>query len=363
MKTDRNSRESKALNIMRFPLAALIVLLHTDVACGPENLAYYFVHYGVTFIVTVAVPAFFFISGYLFFMGKENYSLVAYVNAMRKKAKGLLLLYMLWNIIAYVLSWLYLCQDPYDGGMPWEIGKIFWANGDGITTQSLLGYTYPVIVSPAAGVLWFMRDLMMMMVLSVVMYPMVKRLKWAFVLLLVAINVLKLGVPFPGFSLSAITWFYLGAMFSIHDVNVFSLLRRYCRSVWLMCPVLIMVQIIIKAFNINAPYVSLVANLAGIAFVFNWAYTACLRKDKWHTCIYKWGETSFFIYTFANTLIVWFLNKDLVGLLITIPAVGPLVGYFTSFGLRICECIVVFYVMKRHAPQLLGVLVGGRIKS
>lgn len=41
MNIEKNSIESKALNFMRFPLASLIVLLHTGITCGPENFTYY----------------------------------------------------------------------------------------------------------------------------------------------------------------------------------------------------------------------------------------------------------------------------------------------------------------------------------
>lgn len=74
MTIDRNSRESKAISLMRFPLAVLIVLLHTGVTCGDEDVAYYLCNYISAPIVVCAVPTFFFISGYLFFMGGGVFS-------------------------------------------------------------------------------------------------------------------------------------------------------------------------------------------------------------------------------------------------------------------------------------------------
>lgn len=39
--------------------------------------------------------------------------------------------------------------------MPWNLVEILWKHGEGIMGTSTLGYQYPVIVSPTAGVLWF----------------------------------------------------------------------------------------------------------------------------------------------------------------------------------------------------------------
>ena len=74
MKIEKNSIESKTLNLMRFPLAVLIVLLYTGITCGPEDFTYYLVNYINTPIVELAVPTFFFMSGYLFFTGENLFT-------------------------------------------------------------------------------------------------------------------------------------------------------------------------------------------------------------------------------------------------------------------------------------------------
>lgn len=100
MKIERNSNESKALSFMRFPLASLIVLLHTGITCGPEDFTYYLANYINAPIVQLAVPTFFFMSGYLFFIGKEEYNFNIYISKLKKKITTLVIPYIIWNLIA-----------------------------------------------------------------------------------------------------------------------------------------------------------------------------------------------------------------------------------------------------------------------
>lgn len=367
MKLERNSRESKALDLMRFPLATLIVLLHTEVDCGTDNFTYYLAHYVNGPIVRLAVPTFFFMSGYLFFMGKEEFGFTGYVNVLKKKAKSLLIPYLIWNLIAFCLLGIYeyLKDSSIDDLKSWSLMDIFWAHGKGIQATSVLGYQYPVIVSPAAGVLWFMRDLMMMMACSIFAYPIVKCLKWWLFPLFLLMNILGIGIPFAGFSLSAITFFYSGAFFSIHQVNIFKWLEKK-RVLWLLLwPLLALLFSVLDALDIGAlRKLSVVVLMAGVAFVFVIAYSIIKKNfNIYAESIISLGETSFFIYAFGSTMIVWLINKDIGYFLDSIPYVGCFLSYEFLFVAKVVECIAVFYLLKRYVPRLLNVLIGNRIKK
>lgn len=366
MMLERSSAESRAMAMLRFPLACLIVLLHTGVECGPENVAYYVRTYFTSNVVVVAVPAFFFMSGYLFFMGHESqFAWTDYVRKMKRKVRTLLVPYLLWNLIALCFSVGYnllktggvenVCFNPID---------VFWAHGEGITGLSTLGYSFPYIVSPCAGVLWFLRDLMMMMVISILCYPMIKRMPFiVLVIALLAMNYWRIAVPFAGFSMAAITWFYLGAWLSVHGIDVFRLLLRYKSLVVYVWPLCLVLSALWKFFGWEIPLWGIFLNAAGIASLFCWAYLWTLSHAQRESIISKLGETSFFIYAFAGTMIVWFVNKEIDYFLVGLPYVGPLLDYIVMFTLKIVECVMVYYGMKRYCPQVLSVLVGGRVQG
>lgn len=363
---EKSSRESRTLNLMRFPLATLIVLLHTA-SCGHgSDFTSWLAAYVNAPIVQVAVPAFFFMSGYLFFIGKDKFCFKIYEKKIKKKFFTLFVPYLLWNYISLFLQYGYsfFKTGTIDGALPWEIFRILWKYDDGIEALSYLGYTYPVIVSPAAGVLWFMRDLMVMMLCSIVIYPIVKKLKWWIFPILILINVFKIGVPLMGFSLSSITFFSIGAFFSIHEIHIFEWLhnfRKYCFCLW---PLLILVQdiAILNGWECYANF-RVITLLSGIAFVYVLAYSNVERDHVVNRLFQRWSETSFFIYTFGNTLILWFINKDIGYYLSAIPHIGCLLNYYYLFLAKVLECVFMFYLLKKYFPSILAVLVGGRIKK
>lgn len=361
MNIEKNSIESKALNFMRFPLASLIVLLHTGITYGPENFTYYLANYINTPIVQLAVPTFFFISGYLFFIGKNVFNFNTYTNKLKKKVATLIIPYIIWNLIAIVFIYFYqyIKKESIE---PWSLTEIFWAHGEGIQTTSILNYKYPVIISPAAGVLWFMRDLIIMMICSIIIYPIIKHLKWWIFPILLLINFLKLGIPIPGFSLTAITFFYSGAFFSINNINIFIWLKKRPK-IWLFSwPILAIIQQTLKLYAIEevSQKLSIFVFISGVAFVFILSYILINNRNKIVDKLISLGETSFFIYAFGNTLILWILNKEIGYFLDTIPYIGHFLCYEFLFIAKIIECIFIFYIMKKYTPNLLNILIGGR---
>lgn len=364
MIVDRNSIQSRALAMLRFPLAALIVLLHTGYEGASTDVTYYIAHYVIGNIVTLSVPAFFFMSGYLFFMGKEPFSLSVYVGKMRKKIKGLLIPYLLWNIIAYLLGIAYKMAKDHTIGevMPWNLISIFWAQGEGIIGTSLLGYTYPAIVSPASGVLWFIRDLFIMMLCSPIIYAIIKRIKWGVFPLLFFLNVFKLGIPFVGFSLPAVTFFSLGSFFSIHQKDVFDWVKN--RNIfWFLSFLLIMIICVFtEVIDLSLYGVDIfLHHVVGVFACFSLAYYFASREDALIRWNLRLAETSFWIYCFHATMIIWLLNKEVGYFLNDIQYVGYTLSYIYMFVARLIECVIAFYILKKLYPSVLGVLIGGRL--
>lgn len=361
---ERNSRESFALDLLRFPLAALVVLLHTAAPDCSDGFTYCLAHYVNAPIVQLAVPGFFLMSGYLFFVGKEELGWTVYKKKIGKKVRSLLVPYIIWNYISLILGYGYSYYKSRTIGtvMPWDLLEILWAHGDGIMATSTFGYEYPVIVSPVAGVLWFMRDLMMMMLCSIVSYYIIKRLKWWIFPILIILNVFKLGFPFVGFSLAAITFFNIGAFFSIHQIHVFEWLAKH-EAIWLILwPLLVILQTIGGLYGYDLRGLENIFLMCGEAFVFVLAYKLADKSSGGASFVARWGETSFFIYAFGNTMVLWFVNKNVGYMLETVPYIGSFLNYEFLFVAKVVECVIVYYVMKRYVPRLLSILIGGRIK-
>lgn len=224
---NRDSKESLALDWVRFPLAALIVLIHTAFTDDRGDIAFYLGKMISENLANIAVPTFFFISGYLFFARYERFGRQEYLKMLTKKARTLLLPYIIWNAVVYLYMMIsHLHTDGTFGDiMPWELHKIFWAQNDGYVTTSPFGYQFSLLCTPVCGVLWFIRDLMVAMILTPIIWYVVRKCRlWSIILFLIP-WLLNIGIPIKGFGLVALCFFPLGATFSICGKDIFRYIR------------------------------------------------------------------------------------------------------------------------------------------
>lgn len=128
-------------------------------------------------IATIAVPLFFLISGYLFFIGVKSFSLKVYRNKIKKRIKTLFAPYMIWNII-YIIFFL--------------MAQIFFSNYMSGSNKLILDYTikdwirafydgcdgYPMCVP-----FWYVRDLMVVILLSPLLFFLIKKINYLSLLL------------------------------------------------------------------------------------------------------------------------------------------------------------------------------------
>lgn len=118
---------------------------------GTENISNTcsFIENGVSTLTEVAVPYFFLVSGFFFF--RNNYCKKKEYSAMiLKKGKTLLAPYIIWNIIGFVILWL--------------AGS--WVNDNPTSVNSLTAFFEGLLLSDYDGPLWYVRNLMMMMILA-----------------------------------------------------------------------------------------------------------------------------------------------------------------------------------------------------
>lgn len=121
MKTDITEvNTSTIVSWLRFPMAVLVVYIHLTPQQSPiftpisgidwtmlncDNV-YSILGVMINNITAVAVPFFFFSSGYYFFI-PHKFSKEIYVRKIKKRAKTLLIPYILWNIIAVLCRYLH----------------------------------------------------------------------------------------------------------------------------------------------------------------------------------------------------------------------------------------------------------------
>lgn len=150
-------------------------------------------------LVKVAVPAFFVMSGYLFFANVEKLTKEVYWQKLKRRVKTLLIPYIVWNLL-----------------MALKLQEISLAT----------------FIAPANMPLWFLRDLIMVSMVTPILYIGVKRLGWWLALILVPIYLTGVWAVQPDVNPYAICFFTFGAMLSIRKMDLVEACGRYA---WQAC--------------------------------------------------------------------------------------------------------------------------------
>ena len=79
--------------------------------------------------------------------------------------------------------------------------------------------------------LWFLRDLIVVTILSPLVYWFVKTAKFFSVLILFVAYVLDFWVVWPGFKITAFFYYTLGAYFAVNGKNIVEFCSRYSKTV------------------------------------------------------------------------------------------------------------------------------------
>lgn len=216
--------QSVRIDLIRFPLIVAVVFDHawesvlqfgsTHVTLAPDGFAaafaYNFIGRGMGF----AAVLFFFISGFLFFHGLD-WSGPAYLKKVRSRAFTLLIPFLFWNVLYLVIyavaQKLSITSQYFAGGLPTfsELGP-----------AGILNFIFGITRNPVAFQFWFIRDLIVLVLLTPVFHLMhYKRSYLVFLPILFAIWYFGLVSTIP--KTQSIFFFYAGSVLAAKQKNPF----------------------------------------------------------------------------------------------------------------------------------------------
>ena len=119
--------QSVTIDLLRFPLAILVIFIHMSPTVANILEAEYGLLSGkgllnaleisISYVIAqTAVPSFFFISGFLFFMHFKEWSWAGYRKKLLSRVKSLLVPYFLWNTTAFLLIVIAMLVVAIKGG-------------------------------------------------------------------------------------------------------------------------------------------------------------------------------------------------------------------------------------------------------
>jgi surface polysaccharide O-acyltransferase-like enzyme len=354
------TESSLRLRLLNFPLIIGVVYIHAysatidhdGVSLGPEHLNYLtdfiriFISQG---LARIAVPLFFLMSGYFFCLG-FTWSWQGFGQKLAARAKTLLLPYLFWTIIIVVTRFL---------GQSIPAIKAYFS-GDGTLvadfsvydlTNAVLGLTR----APEAYHFWFIRDLMLLMLLSPLIIVL---LRYVAIPFLGAVFCVWITAKWPVYTPDAVgvLFFSLGCYLAMTGKSLF-IFDRYGRwFVLAYIPVLFADVIWYDTpFNLCLHRCGIVIGLVAILF----GSKLILPKDHLKNILLWLSGSSFFVYAahepllgIARTLAFQFLPLNwpytvlLIYLLVPLGVVAVLVGVHTVLG--------------AYIPRALRIVTGGR---
>ena len=327
----------------------MVVLIHTlqgdkkvDIMQSWYSDILYFIQEA---ICRSAVPVFFIISGYLFFHNISEFKKDVYLSKVKSRIRTLLIPYLLWNLLALIenltkhlpmLSSVFPNIHKQIIDINYFIGA-FWVMPDG--------------GCPILYPFWYIRDLMVLIVISPIIYIMVKKLR-AFFSVLLLVGMLCGIKLLPGLSLTSMFFFSIGSYWALfkRDCTPNIFLVGSCLICWIP---LALLDTITRIPNMHT--LSVVCGAGAICCL------GVIAKDYLHFKSNKaLQKTIFFVYA-IHAILLGYISKILFLIIPSSSEWVCLLLHIVVFVVTMLSSILSYYLMTNYFPKACSLLTGGRI--
>lgn len=221
MNRSHNISQYKIFRQLRFPMIVLVTFAHSyggveeDFSLLMSDWSTYeFLKLLISqTLVKVAMPVFFIMSGYLFFANVDVWNFKVYKTKIWRRIKTLLIPYLIWNLLMTIKLKTFC----------WSM---FWAYWEPAGSQIDWFGQEQLMTAPANMPLWFLRDLMVVSLLTPIIYIIICKLGLWLMGLLTILYLSGVYAFIPGLSAYAIYFFTFGAFLSIRKMDLIASLKR-----------------------------------------------------------------------------------------------------------------------------------------
>lgn len=345
-----DKRLSVAITWLRFPLIFFILLLHCYSVQHIEgvNKIYFNSLYPFSlWLGETGVPGFFFISGFLFYLSKKSY-----IQKLKSRFHSLLIPYILWNALLVIIYFF-----AYKIGYPQDI------NGRSITDYTPIDYlrlfwdrgsfdkgNFVPLLCP----LWYIRNLLIMSILSPIFYYLTKYLREVFLLI---VTIWWLMTNHNAFIPQTILFFCLGAYFSILDINPLKVVIEK-KKIFISLFMIFAISDIFTHCMIGTSYslqihrISLLFNIPALLLVADW----CVRHGYTNQML----PNAAFIVFCVHYPIVVILRKICISQFTNASDGIHIILYFVCVLLATIISIGCYLALDKYFPKVKRILSGNR---
>jgi fucose 4-O-acetylase-like acetyltransferase len=342
---------SVKIRIISFTAIIAVVFLHAynlDMA-GPDVVLFpktplwaleQFISYGLT---RVAVPLFFAVSGYFFFSGRGTLR-----EKIRKRFRTVFLPFLIWSLLGIALYFI-LQSIPASA-------KFF--TRELVRDYSWMTFLDKVFIHPIPYQLWFLRDLMVLVICSPVMLLLIKKIPIPLLIVLFAIW----WMDFDAIRNSdeAVLFFVAGGCVAMHRPDWPERPVKNAGLFLMLWPMLLALKIVLMYHEAATFWITSchkAAILLGLLSVwggFDVLFRGRENPPKWMPLT----ALTFFVFA-AHEPLLTVVKKSLLAV-----AGGSQTAFLTVYLaaplMAISGCLIAGAWLRRYLPALYGALSGGR---
>jgi peptidoglycan/LPS O-acetylase OafA/YrhL len=341
---------SAAITWLRFPLIFFIILLHcySVVRINGTGSSYFHTVYPFAlWLGETGVPGFFFISGYLFFLSKKSYG-----QKLKTRVHTLLIPYLLWN---GALLALYLIA--YAAGYPQDINhkniaeygiidyiRLFWDRGD-FSDGNFVPLLCPF---------WYIRNLLIMSILSPLLCYIIRYTREVFLLIVAA---WWLTTYHNAFIPQTILFFSLGAYFSILEINPLEIAAKKYKWVIVLTVLTAIADIgshsaFSTPISLQLHRMALIMNIPALLLLADW----CMQRGFHHQLF---PNAAFIVFAVHYPIVV-VLRKLCAAKFTSASDVTHVFLYFACIIIATALSLFFYALLEKCFPKLKNILSGNR---
>ena len=343
---------SKRIEVLRFALIVGIVFIHmytNDIQFSSSLQAHnpfaMLVEYISNILARVSVPLFFAMSGYLFFLSYDG-SFTNYKKKLHSRFHTLLVPFLFWNALIFLFFALFqnLPQTAhyFSGERPLVLSYDF-------IDQLALFFGVGKFDYPVAYQFWFIRDLIILVVVAPLLYRLLEKIPYV---LLGGLLLLWLFEPFQR-DMTSFFFFSLGAYLGMKQVR-FEKTTPYA-------PMVLAAYFLfsILALWSDSRIVDNVVILWGTFAAFCLSYYI-VQNEKISQKLIQLAKYSFFVFAVHEPLLS--IVRKISFKVVSPQSDWSVLGlYFFAPIVTIVSAIVLYEILARLAPGILKIATGNRI--
>ena len=366
------------MDYVRFVLALLVVLFHAFALSSIS--AFSDIEYPLiglvsrvldAFLAHTIVPVYSFISGYLFFLVKE-WNKKVYFDKIKKRIHTLLIPYLLWNGIGIILVAIkqLSCFDTFisvsgtciDFSFQNILSCFYMYNGKLSVPSAITDYAQLVQTQyyPINTALWYVRDLMVVVVCTPVLYFLLKKIK-AYVIIVLGILYLLFGfyhIDWHLYQLASVFLFFsYGALIGLQRMNLVDVFKKFFKISIILYPLCSLCYLFVQGYYSNVAVLIRTVNMfAFIAFAFNVTSWMLHCVPQWLT-FKNIGASGVFIYM-AHCLVLSRMLKILFFIITPDTGMGMANCYICAALFTIILLIGTYFLLRKYMVSVLNILIG-----